>query len=63
MEQTEETEKKEETAGSLKEMRLQVYLAKCGIASRRAAEKLIESGRVTVNGKTVTELGTKFSGT
>ncbi len=63
MEQTEETEKKEETAGSLKEMRLQVYLAKCGIASRRAAEKLIESGRVTVNGKTVTELGTKVSGT
>lgn len=30
--------------------RLQKYLAECGIASRRAAEKLIAAGRVTVNG-------------
>ncbi len=42
-------------------MRLQKYLALCGIASRRAAEKLIEDGRVAVNGKVVTELGTKVS--
>lgn len=31
--------------------RLQKYLASCGVASRRAAEKLIESGRVSVNGE------------
>ncbi|GMW01064.1 MAG: putative RNA pseudouridine synthase [Candidatus Hydrogenedentota bacterium] len=34
-------------------MRLQKYLASCGIASRRQAEQLIESGRVLVNGKPV----------
>lgn len=42
-------------------MRLQKYLALCGIASRRAAEKLITDGRVSVNGTVVTELGTKVS--
>ena len=41
------------------EVRLQKIIASAGIASRRAAEKLIEQGRVTVNGATVTELGTK----
>jgi 23S rRNA pseudouridine2605 synthase len=39
--------------------RLQKILAAAGIASRRKAEQLITSGRVTVNGKIVTELGTK----
>ncbi|MCR5724900.1 MAG: rRNA pseudouridine synthase [Treponema sp.] len=39
--------------------RLQAYLAHCGVASRRASEKIITDGRVTVNGATVTELGTK----
>jgi 23S rRNA pseudouridine2605 synthase len=39
--------------------RLQRFLASRGVASRRAAEKLISAGRVTVNGATVTELGTK----
>jgi 23S rRNA pseudouridine2605 synthase len=39
--------------------RLQRFLARCGIASRRAAEELITSGRVEVNGEVVTELGTK----
>ena len=39
--------------------RLQKVLAHAGVASRRASEALIEQGRVTVNGKTVTELGTK----
>jgi len=42
-------------------MRLQKYLALCGVASRRAAEKLITDGRVSVNGNIVTELGTKVS--
>jgi pseudouridine synthase len=39
--------------------RLQKVLSRAGIASRRAAEKLIAEGRVSVNGKTVTEMGTK----
>lgn len=41
------------------EVRLQKIIAAAGIASRRAAEKLIAEGRVQVNGRTVTELGTK----
>jgi pseudouridine synthase len=40
-------------------IRLQKYLAECGVASRRASEKLITAGLVTVDGVTVTELGTK----
>ncbi|MEK6280963.1 MAG: pseudouridine synthase [Acidobacteriota bacterium] len=39
--------------------RLQKIIATAGIASRRAAEQLITAGEVTVNGKVVTELGTK----
>jgi pseudouridine synthase len=42
------------------EIRLQKYLADAGIASRRKAEELILAGKVTVNGKVVTELGTKI---
>ena len=40
-------------------IRLQKILSQAGIASRRAAEKLIEEGRVTVNGRTVREMGVK----
>ncbi|HEY4884861.1 MAG TPA: pseudouridine synthase [Myxococcales bacterium] len=39
--------------------RLQKILAHAGVASRRKAETLIESGHVTVNGKVVRELGSK----
>lgn len=39
--------------------RLQKVISQAGIASRRSAEKLITSGRVSVNGVVVTELGTK----
>src|SRR2546423_4990859 len=39
--------------------RLQKILSRAGIASRRAAERLMLEGRVTVNGATVRELGTK----
>jgi 23S rRNA pseudouridine2605 synthase len=39
--------------------RLQKIIAAAGIASRRSAEKLITSGAVSVNGTTVTELGSK----
>jgi pseudouridine synthase len=41
------------------EQRLQKILSQAGVASRRASEKLIADGRVTVNGKTVLEMGTK----
>jgi len=40
-------------------VRLQVFLAKCGAGSRRSCEELIRSGRVTINSRRVTELGTK----
>jgi 23S rRNA pseudouridine2605 synthase len=40
-------------------VRLQKFLAEAGVASRRAAERLIVEGRVEVNGHTVNELGTK----
>lgn len=39
--------------------RLQKFMASCGVASRRKCEKLIEEGRVTVNGIVITELGFK----
>jgi 23S rRNA pseudouridine2605 synthase len=42
-------------------VRLQKYLAEAGVASRRAAELIIAEGRVSVNGRVVTELGTKVA--
>lgn len=39
--------------------RLQKLIARAGICSRREAEKIISAGRVTVDGKVVTELGAK----
>ena len=41
------------------EERLQKILSQAGVASRRKAEELIVEGRVTVNGETITELGSK----
>ena len=41
--------------------RLQKVIAQAGVASRRKAEELITEGKVKVNGKIVTELGTKVS--
>ena len=40
-------------------MRLQKYLARAGVASRRGSEELIRDGRVRVNGQVVTEMGVK----
>ncbi|MDZ8117648.1 pseudouridine synthase [Pontiella agarivorans] len=40
-------------------IRLQKYLADCGLGSRRFCEKLISAGRVKVDGEIVTALGTK----
>lgn len=45
----------------MEEERLQKYLANSGIASRRKAEEYILAGKVKVNGKIVTELGTKVN--
>lgn len=45
----------------LKMERLQKVMAHAGVASRRKSEEIIEEGRVKVNGKVVTELGTKVS--
>ena len=42
-------------------VRLQKYLADAGVASRRSGEKLIAAGSVSVNGRTVKELGTKVT--
>ncbi len=44
---------------SVSQDRLQKYLARAGISSRRHAEELIAAGRVRVDGRLVTELGTK----
>jgi 23S rRNA pseudouridine2605 synthase len=44
-------------------IRLNKYLADAGVCSRREADKLISAGTVEVNGKVVTELGTKVSAT
>ena len=43
-------------------MRLQKYLALSGVASRRNAEKMFAAGRVTVNGKVITEMGVQVDG-
>jgi 23S rRNA pseudouridine2605 synthase len=43
----------------MSEDRLQKILSSAGVTSRRKAEQMIVEGRVTVNGKTITELGTK----
>lgn len=41
------------------EIRINKYIASCGICSRRNAEELVLAGRVKVNGQVVAELGTK----
>ena len=48
-------------AQSSEPLRLQVFLAHSGVASRRASEQIILDGRVSVNGQIVTELGTKVT--
>ncbi len=42
-------------------MRLNKYIANAGVCSRRDADKLIEKGEITVNGKVVTQMGTSVS--
>jgi 23S rRNA pseudouridine2605 synthase len=42
-------------------IRLNRFLAQCGLGSRRACDEIIQNGRIFVNGRNVTELGTKIS--
>ena len=45
----------------MEKIRLQKYMADCGVASRRKCEEFIIKGLVKVNGQTVKELGTKIN--
>ena len=45
----------------MEEIRLQKYMAECGIASRRKCEEFILNGDVIVNGKVVKEMGFKIN--
>jgi len=45
---------------SAEAIRIQKYLSRAGRASRREAERLMQAGRVTVNGEVVTELGSRI---
>ena len=40
-------------------MRLQKYMAMCGVAARRKCEEIILSGRVKVNGQVIDQMGTQ----
>ena len=44
-------------------MRLQKYMAMCGVAARRKCEEMIAAGRVNVNGQIITEMGTQVEET
>jgi 23S rRNA pseudouridine2605 synthase len=48
--------KTEENTG----IRINKYLAQCGLCSRREADKMIEAGRVQVNGEIITQMGIKI---
>jgi pseudouridine synthase len=50
-----------QTQKIMPDVRLQKLLADCGLGSRRFCETLITAGRVSVDGKTVTQLGTKVN--
>ncbi len=43
------------------EERLQKYMARCGVASRRKCEEMILDGQIKVNGLVITEVGTKIN--
>lgn len=57
------TQTKSSDSQALYPMRLQKFLARAGVASRRGSEDLMSAGRVSVNGKVATELGTKVDPT
>ncbi|MDQ6983632.1 MAG: pseudouridine synthase [Ghiorsea sp.] len=41
-------------------IRINKYLASCGLCSRREADKMVDAGRVQINGEVVTQMGTKI---
>lgn len=45
----------------MEEVRLQKFMADCGVASRRKCEEYILEGKVRVNGNTIEELGVKVN--
>lgn len=45
----------------MEQVRLQKFLAEAGVASRRKCEEFIIAGKIAVNGKVITELGTKIN--
>lgn len=45
----------------MEEIRINKYIASCGVCSRRNAEAFVLNGRVKINGQVVTELGTKVN--
>ena len=53
--------KKKKSEKSVEKIRLNRFIAGSGLCSRREADELISRGLITVNGKTVTELGSKVS--
>lgn len=53
-------DKKKEKAEGLQTIRINKYLSDAGVCSRREADRLIEAGRITVNGKTVS-MGDRIS--
>jgi pseudouridine synthase len=46
-------------SGDKPQVRINRYLAQCGLGARRKCDELVESGHIYVNGQKVTELGTK----
>ena len=58
---TKKSQKTEEVSASEFQIRLQKFIADSGVTSRRKAERMIMEGRVTLNGKIVSELGTKVN--
>ncbi|MDQ7004617.1 MAG: pseudouridine synthase [Ghiorsea sp.] len=55
MKNTSKQQHKPENTG----IRINKYLASCGICSRREADKMVDAGRVQINGNIVTQMGTK----
>lgn len=51
---------KQNSNNNQENFRLNKFLSHCGVASRRTADELIEQGRVEINGRVVTELGTRI---
>jgi 23S rRNA pseudouridine2605 synthase len=49
------------TPKNTEDIRLNKYIAQCGIASRRAADELIKSGKIKVNGQIIVEPGTRIT--